>query len=218
MTLFIGLTGSIGMGKSTAANQWRRMKVPIHDADAVVHRLLASDGAAFPAVIAAFPDVMIANKIDRRLLGQKVFNDNAALKKLENILHPLVQQAEQNFRRRVQQAGFPLAILDIPLLYETGAERRIGIIAVVTAPVFIQHQRVLQRPGMDKSRLAAILSRQWPDYQKRKKAEIVIHTGLGRAWSWRQWSRLRRQPPTITRPINFVPLFTPWQKSVKNDA
>ena len=210
MTLFIGLTGSIGMGKSVSARQLRQLGLPVHDADAVVHAALRPDGAAFVPVSLAFPDVVVDGRIDRRLLGQRVFHDLQALKTLEKIIHPIVQAAEQRFRRRLSLQRRKWAVLDIPLLYETGADRRIPVIAVVTAPAFIQRQRVLKRPGMDAARFAAVLARQWPDRVKRTKADAIIHTGLGQAFARQQWCRLlrdlRTRPPR-RQSMKKMPLF-----------
>lgn len=192
MTRFIGLTGSIGMGKSTAARQLRRMGIPVYDADAAVHAALAPGGAAFAAVVEAFPDSIKNEKIDRQILGRIVFSDSAALKKLEKILHPVVRIEEKKFRARMWHQRRPIAVLDIPLLFETGGHRRVDAVAVVTAPAFVQSRRVLARPGMDRQKFRAILARQMPDRQKRPKADFVIHTGLGHHTSWRQWRRVLR--------------------------
>lgn len=190
MTRFIGLTGSIGMGKSTAVKQLRRLKIPVHDADAVVHRALGKNGAAVDAVKAAFPDIVTDHGIDRQKLGQQVFFDHHALKKLEKILHPIVWAAERKFRLRMIAQRRRIAILDIPLLFETGADRRVDAIIVVTAPPFLQHQRVMRRLGMSEQKFRAILTRQMPDHIKRRKADFVVHTGLGHAYSMRQWRRI----------------------------
>ncbi len=176
----LGLTGSIGMGKSTAAAMLRRMGLPVHDADATVHRLFAKGGAAVPAIAAAFPGVVRDGAVDRAALGAKVFHDKAALRRLEGIVHPLVRAAEGAFLRRARRQGQPLVVLDIPLLFETGGERRCDAVAVVSAPAFLQAQRVLRRPGMTPERLAQVLRTQMPDRLKRKRADVVIPTGLGR--------------------------------------
>ena len=178
--LILGLTGSIGMGKSVAAATLRRLGVPVHDADAEVHRLLATDRRAIAAVEAAFPGVAGNDGIDRAALGQQVFNDPAALTRLERILHPLVRQAERNFLRQSRAGGAPVAALDIPLLFETGAERRCDIVLVVSAPDFVQAARVLRRPGMTRERLAAIRARQAPEADKIRRADFVLPTGLDR--------------------------------------
>ncbi len=183
------LTGSVGMGKTTAARMLRRLGVPVHDADAEVHRLLGPGGAAVKAVEAAFPGVRSGRAIDRALLGRLVFADPAALKRLEGILHPLVRRAERRFLAEARRERRRLVVLDIPLLYETKGERRCDGVIVVSAPRAIQRARVLARPGMTPERLAAIEARQMPDRQKRRRADIVIETGLGKRHSLQ---RLRR--------------------------
>jgi len=177
------LTGSVGMGKTTAARMLRRMGIPVHDADAEVHRLLGRGGAAVKAVELAFPGVKSGKSIDRAALGKVVFADPAALKRLEAILHPLVLQAERRFLAQARREHRKLVVLDIPLLYETKGEGRCDGVIVVSAPRPIQLARVLGRPGMTKERLAAIEARQMPDRQKRRRADIVIETGLGKRHS-----------------------------------
>lgn len=176
----LGLTGSIGMGKSTAAAALRREGVPVHDADAAVHRLLGRGGAAVAAVEAAFPGVTGDGAVDRQALGRRVFGDPAALARLEAILHPLVQRATRRFLARARRARRPLAVLDIPLLFETGGDRRCDAVIVVSAPRFVQRARVLKRRGMTPDRLAGIEGRQMPDAQKRRRADVVVPTGLDR--------------------------------------
>ncbi|EME70432.1 dephospho-CoA kinase [Paramagnetospirillum caucaseum] len=177
----LGLTGSIGMGKSTAAAMLRRLlRVPVHDADSTVHALFARDGKAVAAVDAAFPGVVRGGAVDRAALGAKVFGDDAALKTLEAIVHPLVRAAERDFLARHRRRRTPLVVLDIPLLFETGGEARCDVVAVVSAPAFLQAARVLARPGMTRARLDAVLAKQMPDWQKRRKADAVIPTGLGK--------------------------------------
>ncbi|HSV29579.1 MAG TPA: dephospho-CoA kinase [Candidatus Omnitrophota bacterium] len=175
----LGLTGSIGMGKSTAARMLRRMGVPVHDADATVHALMAQGGAAVAMVEAAFPGVVKEGAVDRAELGRRVFGRPDQLRRLEAILHPLVRQAERAFLERHRRRRTRLVVLDIPLLFETGGERRCDKVAVVTAPAFLQAQRVLKRPGMTPARLAAIRSQQMADGEKRRRADFVIPTGLG---------------------------------------
>ncbi|NFV81622.1 dephospho-CoA kinase [Magnetospirillum aberrantis] len=176
----LGLTGSIGMGKSTAAAMLRRLGVPVHDADATVHRLMGQGGAAVTAVAAAFPGVVTDGAVDRRELGRRVFGRPAELKRLEAILHPLVRRAETAFLKRHRRYGTKLVVLDIPLLFETGGERRCDRVAVVSCPAFLQAQRVLRRPGMSAERLAAILAQQTPDVEKRRRADFVLRSGVGR--------------------------------------
>ena len=179
--VIMGLTGSIGMGKSTAAKMFKHLGVPVHDADASSHVLMAPDGLAFDPIAKAFPDVIINGRIDRQVLGQKVFANPVLLKKLEAILHPLIRAAEIRFLRSQQRLGRKLVVLDIPLLYETGGEKRCDIVTVVSAPAFVQRQRVLAREGMTDDKFSAILSKQMPDIEKRRRADFVIPTGLGRA-------------------------------------
>lgn len=185
--IILGLTGSIGMGKSTAASMLRRMGVPVHDADATVHALFGPGGKAIAAVAAAFPGVLGADgAIDRKALGAKVFGDDAALKRLEAIVHPLVRAAERDFLARQRRRRTRLVVLDIPLLFETQGERRCDVVAVVSAPAFLQAARVLARPGMTRQRLDAVLAKQMPDGDKRRRADVVIPTGLGKNPAWRR--------------------------------
>lgn len=188
--IVLGLTGSIGMGKTTTAAMFRRLRVPVHDADGCVHRLLGPGGAAVAAVAAQFAGVVRNGAVDRAALRRQVFGRPDRLAALEAILHPLVRQDEQHFVRQCGRQHRPLVVLDIPLLYETGAERRCDLVAVVSAPAFIQTQRVLARTGMTRSVLADILARQMADSEKRRRAEVVIPTGLGRAHTFLHVRRL----------------------------
>jgi dephospho-CoA kinase len=174
----LGLTGSIGMGKSTAGAGFRCFGIPVFDSDAVVHALFAPGGAAGAAVGAAFPGCRAAGGIDRAALGRTVFDDPVALARLEAIVHPLVRAAQRRFLACCCAAGRRLVVLDIPLLYETGGERLVDAVAVVSARPAVQAQRVLKRPGMSAERLAAILRRQLPDADKRRRADFVIRTDL----------------------------------------
>lgn len=176
----IGLTGSIGMGKSTAAAALQRLGVPVHDADAEVHRLLRADRELIAAIEEAFPGVTGFGGVDRAALGAKVFNDPAALRRLEALVHPRVRRREIAFLRRARAARRPIAVLDIPLLFETGGETRCDASMVVAAPRFLQEQRVLARRGMTRERLAAIRRRQLSDEEKLRRADVVIPTGLDR--------------------------------------
>lgn len=178
--IVLGLTGSIGMGKSTAARMLKRMGAPVCDSDAVVHRLLGKHGAAVPAIDAAFPGVVRDGAVDRRALGAAVFGNPEALKRLEGILHPAVQEAQRAFLARAARRGVTVAVLDIPLLFETHGERRVDRTIVVTAPFLVQKARVLARPGMTPEKFAAILARQMPDAEKRRRADYVVNTGDGR--------------------------------------
>lgn len=182
----LGLTGSIGMGKSTAAAALRRMGVPVHDADAAVHAMLQPGGEAEAAVMRAFPEAATAAGIDRRALGDRVFADRAALHRLERILHPRVRRAAERFVRRHRLRRTPVVVLDIPLLFETGGERLCDAVIVVSAPRFVQTRRVLRRPGMTRARLRHIRRQQLPDPVKRARADHVIETGLGHRPALRQ--------------------------------
>jgi dephospho-CoA kinase len=181
--VILGLTGSIGMGKSNAASTFRSLRIPVHDADAEVHRLLGAGGAAVAAVDEAFPGVVVDGAVDRARLGRAVFGDDAALDRLEALLHPRVRAATRRFVARQLRAGRPLVVLDIPLLFETGGERRCDATMVVTAPPFVQAQRVLNRREMTPARLAAIRARQMPDAEKRRRADFVVNTGLSRGYT-----------------------------------
>jgi dephospho-CoA kinase len=173
----LGLTGSIGMGKSTAARFFAEAGVPVHDADAVVHRLY--EGEAASAIETTFPGTTIGGTVDREALGQRVLNDPAALKKLESIVHPLVRAAESQFLREAEAGGAKVAVLDIPLLFETGGDDRVDAVVVVSAPAEIQRSRALERPGMTEEKLAAILTKQMPDREKRARANFVLDTSKG---------------------------------------
>jgi dephospho-CoA kinase len=185
--IILGLTGSIGMGKSTAAAMLRRLGVPLYDADAEVHKLLARGGGAVAVVEAAFPGVRgETGMIDRRRLGQRVFGKPAELRRLEKILHPMVRDVERRFVARARAQHEKLVVLDIPLLFETDRIDRIDGVIVVSAPARLQRERVLRRPGMSRERLAAILAAQYPDRQKRRRADFVVSTALSRAAAVRQ--------------------------------
>lgn len=188
----IGLTGSIGMGKSTAAAMLRRLGLPVHDADAAVHRLMAKGGGAVAAVEAAFPGVTRDGAVDRKLLGARVLNDDRAMKRLESILHPLVRAEALAFLAKQARLRRPLVVLDIPLLFETGGERLCDAVIVVTAPPCVQRLRVLRRPGMTEQKMQAIMARQLPDAQKRRRADFVVQTGLGKLHSLRQLAAIVR--------------------------
>jgi dephospho-CoA kinase len=181
------------MGKSTAAGMLRRLGLPVHDADAAVHRLLAKGGAAVPAIDTVFPGVVEDGAVDRAALGARVFGDPAALARLEAIVHPLVKHETARFLARCRRRRVPVAVLDVPLLLEGGGHRHCDLVAVVSAPAWLQRQRVMARPGMTESRLAAILAKQMPDAEKRRRADVVIPTGLGRAVTMRRLKRLVRK-------------------------
>jgi len=175
----LGLTGSIGMGKSATTKMFQDIGVPVHDADATVHQLMDVGGQATSLIEAAFPDCVVKGAVDRQALGKVVFGDAIALKKLEAILHPLVREEERVFLRLCQLHRNPLVVLDIPLLFETEGEKRMDGVVVVTASKTIQKKRVMLRPGMNKGRFKAIVKKQMPDALKRKKADFVINTGAG---------------------------------------
>jgi dephospho-CoA kinase len=168
----IGLTGSLGMGKTTAARFFAEEGVPVHDADAVVHHLYA--GEAVPAIEAAFPGAIQDGKVDRNRLAALVLDNPAALKKLEAIVHPLVLAAERRVLAEAEARGEKVAVLDIPLLFETGGDQRVDAVVVVSAPAELQQSRVLRRPGMTIEKLEAILGRQMPDAEKRRRADFVV--------------------------------------------
>ncbi len=188
----IGLTGSIGMGKSTAAAMLQRRGLLIFDADATVHQLMGVGGSAVAAVEEAFPGVVKNGAVERPELGKRVFGDSAKLKQLERILHPRVGQAERAFLASVARQRLPMAVRDVPLLFETGGQKRCDATIVVSAPAHIQAARVLARPGMTVERLEQIRAKQMPDAQKRQKADFVVPTGLGRRVTWDALGRVLR--------------------------
>jgi dephospho-CoA kinase len=178
--IILGLTGSIGMGKTSAANQLRSLGIPVHDADNAVHRLLKKGGTAVPLVEKAFPGVVFGGVVERTRLGARVFGDPQALKVLENILHPLVRAEERKFLQRANRQGKKIVALDIPLLFETHGDKRVDAVAVVTCPAFLQEQRVMARHGMTHGKLEVIRDRQMSDSEKRRRADFIIPTGSGR--------------------------------------
>ncbi|MCP5370454.1 MAG: dephospho-CoA kinase [Hyphomicrobiales bacterium] len=188
--IIIGLTGSIGMGKSTASEFFRRCGVPVHDADGVVHRLMARGGAAVATVEAAFPGVVRDGAVDRTALGQRVFGDDAALRRLEGILHPMVGRARDRMLRLAARHHHPAVVLDVPLLYETGGQSNCDMVVVVSAPAAVQAERVLRRPGMTRARLDEILKLQVSDAEKRHRADFIVQTGLGKGYSFRVVRRI----------------------------
>jgi dephospho-CoA kinase len=177
MTFVLGLTGSIGMGKSATAAMFRAEGVPVHDADAVVHALYA--GTAAPLIGAAFPGTVRDGVVDRPSLAASVLGKPEAVARLEGIVHPLVAAARDTFLARVRTSHVPLVVLDIPLLFETGGQHICDAVAVVSAPEAVQRDRVLARQGMTEGRFEAILARQMPDSLKRARAHMVIDTGRG---------------------------------------
>ncbi len=175
----LGLTGSIGMGKSTTAAMFREAGVPVHDSDAAVHALYR--GAAAPLVEAAFPGTLQNGEIDRARLAARVIHDAAALKRLEAIVHPLVRAGRAEFVAKARADGADLVVLDIPLLYETGCESEVDAVLLVTAPEEVQKSRIAGRPGMTGAKLAAIIAKQMPDTEKRRRADIILDTSSGHA-------------------------------------
>ncbi|MEO9189509.1 MAG: dephospho-CoA kinase [Acetobacteraceae bacterium] len=186
----IGLTGGIGMGKSTAASAFRRAGIPVFDADASVHRLQAPGGRALRAIGLAFPGTVRDGVLDRSRLREVALGDPAALTRLENILHPMVRAEERSFLARARRAGRRLAVLDVPLLFETGGDRRVDLVVVVTAPRSVQEHRVRLRRRMSQDAIAAVIARQMPDAEKRRRADVVIRTGLSRHHALRALLRL----------------------------
>jgi dephospho-CoA kinase len=175
--IVLGLTGSAAMGKSATAKMFADEGVPVFDADAVVHELY--DGAAVAPVETEFPGVTINGRIDRERLAAKVFDNPDALKKLESIVHPLVRAAQDKFRADAEKSGAPIAVLDIPLLLETGGDARVDATVVVTAPADIQKSRLLERPSMTAEKIEGMLARQMPDSEKQNRADFVVDTSRG---------------------------------------
>ena len=194
--IVLGLTGSIGMGKSTTLKMFAEEGVPVYSADAAVHELY--EGDAVSAIEAAFPGSIANGKVDRGMLSTAVFGRPDALKRLEAIVHPMVRKKEVDFVEKVRKSGAALAVVDIPLLFETGGEQRVDRVIVATVDPQIQRQRVLSRPGMTAQKLQAILARQMPDADKRARAYYIIDTGLG-------LDAARRSVQAIIREINESP-------------
>lgn len=177
--MLVGLTGSIGMGKSTTARLFAEEGTPVYDADAAVHQLYARGGAAVAPLEEEFGDVVVDGAVDRERLSAKVVGDPAAMKRLEAIVHPLVGASRVGFFEAAQAAGADIVVLDIPLLFETGGEKAMAAVVVVSAPAEMQRERVLARPGMTAEKFEAILARQTPDAEKRARADFVIDTSQG---------------------------------------
>lgn len=173
----LGLTGSIGMGKSTTAKLFAEAGVPVYDADAAVHQLY--EGEAAPAIEAAFPGTTANGKVDRTKLSARVVHDPAAIKQLEQIVHPMLGASRQKFFADAEAAGAPVVVLDIPLLFETGGEKRVDAVVVVSTSPEAQRERVLARGTMDEAKLDAIIAKQTPDAEKRKRADFVVDTSHG---------------------------------------
>jgi dephospho-CoA kinase len=175
--IVLGLTGSIGMGKSTTATLFAEAGIPVYDADAAVHRLY--DGEAVATIEAAFPGTTANGKVDRNKLSARVVHDSAAIRRLEEIVHPMLTASRQKFLHDAEQSGVPVAVIDVPLLFETGGEKRVDAVVVVTTSPELQRERILARPNMTEEKLAAILARQMPDAEKRKRAHFVVDTSHG---------------------------------------
>src|SRR3954470_11575240 len=175
--IVLGLTGSIGMGKSTTAKLFAEAGVPVYDADATVHKVY--QGEAGPAIEAAFPGTTVDGKVDRAKLSAKVLHDPAAIRRLEQIVHPMLGASRQKFLDDAERSGVPVVVMDIPLLFETGGEKRVDAVVVVTTSPEIQRERILARGTMTNEALDAILARQLPDAEKRKRADFVVDTSDG---------------------------------------
>lgn len=173
----LGLTGSIGMGKSTTAKLFAEAGVPVYDADATVHKIY--EGEAAPAIEAAFPGTTVDGKVDRARLSAKVVHDPAAIRKLEQIVHPMLKAYHQKFLDEAERSGAPVAVVDVPLLFETGGEKRVDAVVVVTTSPEKQQMRILARGTMTEEALEALLARQMPDQEKRKRADFVVDTSHG---------------------------------------
>ncbi len=184
--IVIGLTGSIGMGKSAVARMFKRMGIPVHDSDQAVHRALLPKGEAFEEVAVTFKEAWDKKKhvIDRKKLGEIVFHDPQKLKELESILHPVAVRSQMEFVRHMQRTGKKIVVLEIPLLFETGAQSRVDYTICVTAPPVIQKRRVLRRKGMTMEKFQKILARQMPDQTKTNQSDFVIQTGIGYAHTY----------------------------------
>ncbi len=173
----LGLTGSIGMGKSTTAKLFAEAGVPVYDADATVHRVY--EGEAAPAIEAAFPGTTSGGKVDRAKLSAKVVHDSAAMKRLEELVHPMLRAYHQKFLEDAEKSGAPVAVVDVPLLFETGGDKRVDAVVVVTTSPEIQRERILARGTMSHEALEAILARQMPDAEKRRRADFLVDTSHG---------------------------------------
>lgn len=182
----VGLTGSIGMGKTETAKMFSALGIPVYDADAAVHRLYEPGGEAVPGIAAAFPDCVVDGRVDRAALGKRVAADSEAFQRLEAVVHPLVARQQRAFLEKAAKDGAEMVVLDIPLLFETGGEARVDAVVVVSAPHHVQRARVLARPGMDADRLDRILARQTPDAEKRAKAHFVVETDGGLTHAFEQ--------------------------------
>jgi dephospho-CoA kinase len=195
MTVVIGLTGSLGMGKSTTARLFAEAGVPVHDADATVHRLYS--GEAAPLIEEAFPGTTDAAGVSRPRLAERVLGNPEALHRLERIVHPLVRREELLFLEKAEGDGAPVVVLDIPLLFETGADRRVDAVVVVSAPADVQRARAFERPGMTETKFQALLAKQMPDEEKRRRADFVVDSSQGLDSARVQVHAILRQAPKL---------------------
>ena len=191
--LLVGLTGSIGMGKSETAKMFSKLGIPVYDADAAVHAIYEKGGVAVEPLRAEFPDAIVDDAVDRARLSGLVLDDKGALRKLEGIVHPLVGATQLQFLKEASDARAPMAVLDIPLLYETGGEARVDAVVVVSAPADIQRARVLERPGMTEEKFEQILAKQVPDAEKRARADFVVETDKGLEHAFEQVRRITEE-------------------------
>ncbi len=190
--IILGLTGSIGMGKTTASDNFSKIGIPVHDADQAVHEMMSEGGEAVVIMSEMFPASIRDGSIDRKVIAEEVFSNSKALNNIEKTLHPLVRLREKKFLGDCARQGKKVVILDVPLLFETGGEKRCDGVITVSAPKYIQRQRVFNRPGMTPERLKVILSRQISDFEKRKRSDFIILTGLGRYFSLIQAQKIVR--------------------------
>jgi dephospho-CoA kinase len=191
----IGLTGSLGMGKTTTLRFFAEAGVPVYDADETVHRLYGGEAAA--SIEAAFPGTTGEQGVDRAKLAQAVLGDDTALARLEAIVHPLVRREELRFLEAARKAGAPVAVLDIPLLFETGGDRRVDAVVVVSAPAEMQRARAFERPGMTEEKFRALLAKQIPDQEKRRRADFVVDTSQGYDYARAQVHAILRKAETL---------------------
>ena len=208
--IVVGLTGSIGMGKSTASAMFRQLGAPLYDADAEVHKVFARGGAAVPAIGAAFPDAIVDGAVDRTVLSKLAVDDPTVFKTLETIVHPIVRSIQDRMIMAMSLRRTPFLVLDIPLLFETGGERRCDLALVVSAPGYLQAQRVLARGGMTEEKFRAILARQTPDAEKRRLGDIVIPSNRGMTAEFRQIAGLVRALRRGRRPANHPATARRW--------
>jgi dephospho-CoA kinase len=188
--IVVGLTGSIGMGKTETGRMFERLGVPVFDADKAVHQLYGTDGAAVAPIEAAFAGVVVDGAVDRSALAARVLGDEVGVRRLEAIVHPLVQEMRARFLETAREEGRDMVVVDIPLLFETGGETRVDRTVVVSAPPAVQRQRVLARPGMTEEKFQAILARQMPDEEKRKRADFVVDSSVGLNHAFAQVERI----------------------------